>query len=86
MTIKIPDDLARRLEGIATSQKKDVQQVAIEGLRSLVGGAGSPGSILRAMREPPHLRSSAVDDLEAAIADGRLPVRAQGAFDKCSSE
>ena len=86
MTIKIPDDLARRLEDIATSQKKDAQQVAIEGLRSLVGGAGSPGSILRAMSEPPHLIPSAVDDLEAAIADGRLPVRAQGAFDKRSGE
>ena len=82
LTIQIPDDLARCLEGIATAQKKSVEQVAVERLRSLVSSAGSPGVVLRAMREPPHLSSSAVDDLEAAIASGRLPVHEQGAFDR----
>ena len=82
MTIKIPDDLARLLEGIATSQRKSVEDVAVERLRSLASGAGSPGAVLRTMREPPHLSSSTVDDLEVAIADGRLPVGERGAFDR----
>ena len=82
LTIEIPDDVARRLECIASAQNKSVEQVALERLRSLVSRAGSPGAVLRAIMGPPHLSSSAIDDLEAAIASGRLPVREDGAFDK----
>ena len=82
MTIQIPDDLARELEGIAASQKKSVEQLALERLRSLFGDASSPGAILRAVRELPHPSSAAVDDLDAAIASARLPVRDEGAFDR----
>ena len=82
LTIEIPDDLARCLKGIATAQKKSVEQVALERLRSLAGSAGSPGAILHAMRQPPRLNSSAVDELDVAIASGRLPVREQGAFER----
>ena len=58
--------------------------VALDGhrLRSLVDGTGSPEAVLRAMRKPPHLSSSAIDDLDAAIASGRLPVRDQDTFDR----
>jgi predicted transcriptional regulator len=35
LTIQIPDDLARGLEGIASAQKKSVEQVAVGRLRSL---------------------------------------------------
>jgi hypothetical protein len=35
MTIQIPDDLARGLEGIAAEQRKSVEQVALDSLRSL---------------------------------------------------
>jgi hypothetical protein len=70
MTIQIPDDLARRLEGIAASQKKSVEQLALERLRSLFDDASSPGAVLRAVRALPHPSSSAVDDLDAAIAAG----------------
>jgi len=82
MTIEIPDDLARGLEGIAALQKKTVQQVAEESLRSLFDRASSPEAVLRAVRELPHPSSSAVDDLDAAIAAARLPVRDEGAFDE----
>ena len=82
MTIQIPDDLARGLEGIAASQKKSVEQLALERLRSLFDDASSPGAVLRAVRELPHPSSSAVDDLDAAIAAARLPVRDEGAFDR----
>jgi hypothetical protein len=82
MTIQIPDDLARGLEGIAAAQKKSVEQLAVERLRSLVDDASSPGAVLRAIRELPHPSPAAVDDLEAAIASARLPVRDEGAFDK----
>src|ERR1035437_5094306 len=81
MTIQIPDDLARGLEGIAAAQQKSVEQVALESLRSLFDRASSPEVVLRAVRELPHPSAAAVDDLEAAIAAARLPVRDQGAFD-----
>jgi hypothetical protein len=37
--------------------------------------------VLRALREIPHPSPEAVDDLEAAIASGRLPVRDDGPFE-----
>ena len=82
MTIQIPDDVARGLEGIAAAQKKSVEQVAVERLRSLLDNASSPQAVLRTLRELPHPSPSAVDDLEAAIAASRLPVRDRGAFDR----
>jgi hypothetical protein len=84
LTIQIPDDLARGLEGIASAQKKSVEQVALERLRSLLDRPGSPKAVLRAVRELPHPSPSAVDDLEAAIAGARLPVSDEGAFDRSS--
>jgi len=81
-TIQIPDDLARGLEGIAAAQTKRVEQVAVESLRSLFDKARSPEAVLRSVRGLPHPSAAAVDDLEAAIAAARLPVRNQGAFDR----
>jgi hypothetical protein len=81
MTIQIPDDLARGLEGIAAAQRKSVEQVALESLRSLFDRASAPEVVLRAVRELPHPSAAAVDDLDAAIAAARLPVRDEGAFD-----
>ena len=81
MTIQIPDDLARGLEGIAAAQRKSVEQVALESLLSLFESASSPEVVLRAVRQLPHPSAAAVDDLDAAIAATRLPVRDQGAFD-----
>lgn len=82
MTIQIPDDLVRNLEGIATTQNKSVEQVAVERLRSLFHAAASPGAVLRSIRNLPHPSLSAVDDLDAAIAAARLPVRDAGVFDR----
>jgi len=82
LTIQIPDDLARGLEGIAAAQSKSIEQLAVERLRSFVSTAGSPASVLRAMTELPHLSSSIVDELDAAIASGRLAVLDQGPFDR----
>jgi predicted transcriptional regulator len=82
MTIQIPDDLARGLEGIAAAQQKSVEQVAVDSRRSLFDRTTSPGDVLRAVRELPHPSPAAVHDLEAAIAAGRLPVCDQGAFDR----
>lgn len=81
MTIQIPDDLAHGLEGMAAAQQKSVEQVALEGLRSLFERASSPETVLRAVRQLTHPSAAAVDDLEAAIAAARLPVRDEGAFD-----
>jgi hypothetical protein len=85
MTIQIPDDLARGLEGIAAAQQKSVEQLALESLRALFDSASSPEVVLRAVRELPHPSGAAVDDLEAAIAAARLPVRDKGAFDRWPS-
>ena len=82
MTIHIPDDLARGLEGIAAAQQKSVDQVALDNLRSLFDRASSPEGVLRAVRGLTHPSAAAVDDLEAAIAAARLPVGGQGAFDR----
>jgi hypothetical protein len=82
MTIRIPDDLARGLEGIAAAQHKSVEQVALESLRSLFDRASSPEVVLRSLRQLPHPSAEAVGELEAAIAAAQLPVRGHGIFDK----
>jgi len=82
LTIQIPDDLASGLAGIASAQRKSVEQVALDHLRSLFDRANSPGAVLQAVRKLHHPSSSAVDDLDAAIAAARLPVSDQGAFDR----
>ena len=85
LTIEVPDELARGLEGIAAAQHKSVQQLAIERLTLLVEGhpeyrVGSAATILRVMQEPPHLSVSDVDELDAAITSGRLPVQTPDLF------
>jgi hypothetical protein len=85
LTIELPDELVRSLEGIAAAQQKSVQQLALEKLRSLVDGvtgtcAGAPATVLRAMHEPPHLTAVDVDRLDEAIAAGRLPVHTRDLF------
>jgi hypothetical protein len=82
MTIRIPDDLVRGLEGIAAAQQKSVEQLAVERLRSLLCRPTSPGSLLSTLRALPHPGPEAVDDLDKAIAASRLPVRGHGVFDK----
>jgi hypothetical protein len=82
MTIQIPDDLARGLEGVAAAQKKTLEQLAVERLRTLLVKPVSPEAVLRAIRVLPRPSSGAVDDLEAAIAASGLPVRDLGAFDE----
>jgi hypothetical protein len=75
----------RDLERIASVQQKTVQELAVERLRLLVEGSleskkGSPGAVLRAMREPPDPSASDVEELEAAIAAGRAPVQMRHLF------
>jgi len=82
MTIQIPDDLARGLEGIAAAEKKSVEQLAVERLRSLFYKPTSPQFLLQTIKALPHPNPSAVDDLDAAIAAGWLPVRDNGEFDR----
>jgi hypothetical protein len=81
MTIQIPDDLARGLEGLAAAQQKSVEQLALESLRTFFDRASSPDAVLRAVRELPHPSAEAIDDLDRALAAARLTVRDQGAFD-----
>ncbi len=80
LTIGLPDELARDLEGIAAAQHKTVQQLAVERLSSLVLGEkepspGSPVAVLRAMRETPHLSAADMDELDASVASGRLAIQ-----------
>lgn len=82
LTIEMPDDLARSLEGIAAAQHKTVEQLTLEQLRSLIPEprAGSPDAVLRVMQEPPHPSDADVDELDAAILAGRLSVRSRDLF------
>jgi hypothetical protein len=85
LTIELPDRLAHDLEAIAAAQGKSIQQLALERLNSLVEvsvepRAGSPAAILRAMPEPPHPSEADVDELDAAIRAGRLPIRPRDLF------
>ncbi len=84
MTIQIPDDLARGLEGVAAAESKTVEQLAVERLRTLLERPVSPEALLRTLRALPRPSSDAVDELEAAIAGSRLPVGDLGAFDAIS--
>jgi hypothetical protein len=90
LTLEMPDDLVRRLEGIAAAQRKSVQQLALDQLQSLVEAAseyrpGSPTAVLRAVQELPHLSPAEVDDLDAAIESARLPVQVRDPFSPTSS-
>jgi hypothetical protein len=85
LTIEVPEDLARSLESIAAAQHKSIQQLAIERLSSLVEAsseecAGSPTAVLRVMHELPHLSSADVDQLDEAIAAGRMAIGTRDLF------
>jgi gamma-glutamyltranspeptidase len=80
ITIDLPEELARRLEGLASALHKSVQQVALEGLESITV-PGTPAALLDAMRQPPYLSALDVAELEAAISRGQLPVREQGVLE-----
>jgi hypothetical protein len=85
LIIEVPENLARGLEGIAAAQRKTIEQLAVEHLSALVDafpepGAGLPAAILRAMQEPPHLSFADVDELDATIASGRIPIRPSDLF------
>ncbi len=87
MTIQIPEDVARGLASIAAGRNKTVEQLAVENLRLLLtldrgAETSSPEILLRALQNLPHPSPEAVDDLEAAIRSGRLPVRDDGPFDE----
>jgi hypothetical protein len=73
VTIQIPNELERRLDRIAASQQKTVEQLAVESLRSFVGKPMSPADLLRAIQDLPYPSREALDDLDAAIADSQVP-------------
>jgi hypothetical protein len=85
LIIEMPEDLARSLQGIAEVQHKTVQELAIEGLRSLVEvnsehGAGSADAVLLAMLDAPHPSASDMDEFDTILAAARLPVQARELF------
>ena len=82
MTIQIPDDLVRGLAPIAAAQKKSVEQLAVDRLRAFLEEPASPQTLLQTLRALPHPSHAAVDDLDAAIAESRMPVHDQGVFDR----
>ena len=81
LTIDLPDDLAEAIERTAAEQDKTVAQYTLDRLRDGVPGPsnakpvrGSPRAFLEAMRSAPQVSPTAVDELEAAIREGRLPL------------
>ena len=82
LTIEIPQDLALCLESIALTQKKSMEQVAMERLSSLLQSPGSPDAVLRAMKQLPNIDASAVDEMETAIRIGSIPVVDSNLFEE----
>jgi hypothetical protein len=85
LSIDMPDELARSLEGIAAAQHMTVEQLAVEQLRSLVEtsvepSGGSAAALLKVMRQPPHPSASDVAELEGAIAAAQIPIQARDPF------
>jgi len=80
LTIEMPDDLVRQLEKIAAVERKSLQQLALGYIQSVVEAGceyrpGSPAGVIRAVDAAPHPAPADVDDLNAAIASARLPVK-----------
>ena len=76
VTIHIPDDMVRSLQGIAASRRKSLEELALEGLASLTQAKpkhprGSAAALLQVMLDPPYLSKEDIDALEAAISSGR---------------
>ena len=85
LTLEIPDELARTLEGMASAQHKTVAEVALDRLCSLAeskatGVPGSPAAVRNALLDLQRVSVAEVEALEAAIATGRLPVSAGDIF------
>lgn len=84
LTIDVPDDLARTLEGIASAHNTTVQQFALDRLREIAisrrAEAGSPAALRNAALSPPRLSDSDITDLEAAMSAGRLPLTTKDIF------
>ena len=85
LTLDVPDELARTLESLAATRQVSVQEVALERLKTFVTVTdapliGSPPALLRVMTEGPHLSSADVDELDATISAGRLPIRSIDLF------
>ena len=74
ITIEVPDDLARRFEALAKAEDKSMAEVVLEYLRPAGEPAGSPRAILRAVAQLPEVDPSAIDEMNAAIAAGRLGI------------
>jgi len=85
LTIDLPDELARVLARIAEAHSTTVEQLTLERLRLLAEAAPearlSPRlTLLQVMQQPPHLTAADVDELDAVIAAGRLPVQSRELF------
>lgn len=81
LTLEIPDEMAHMLKGIAAAQHKTVEELALERLRSLAESKssrlpGSPAAVRNALLGLSKVTVAEVEELEAAIALGRLPLSA----------
>jgi hypothetical protein len=86
LTIEIPDDVYHAIEKAAKPTGQAPHEWLAKKLRSeLILRRGSPTAILQAMREPPHVSTIEVDELEKAIATGKQPVRFEPVFDEGNS-
>ena len=87
LSLEIPDEMARTLEGMASAQQKTVKELALDRLRSLAdsrdsGLAGSPAAVRKALLGLRKISVAEVEALEAAIASGRLPMSSGDLFGK----
>jgi len=79
--VYIPDDLARHLRFLADARSKSVEEVALEELEASARIPGSPQAALQAMLSIQPIPASLVDEMEAAIEEGRIPPSDPAIFD-----
>lgn len=79
LIIDLPEAVIRGLQGMAATQHKSVEQLAAERLSSLVikpeASSGTSSELLKVIAHLPTLDPADVDELDAAIASGRIPIR-----------
>jgi hypothetical protein len=83
LTLELSDDVYKAIErAAAPTGQKPAEWVSMKLRQQLsVPRKGSPGAVLEAMGETPHLMPSDVDALEESIAIGKRPVNWEPVFD-----
>lgn len=85
MTIEIPDELVKDLEPVMAARKATLAELALQSLEALRPARLTTSEAIAIWQSLPHAGDDAVDELERAIEEGKLPSRQSGIFDDLRS-